>query len=434
MQILFLSPHCDPEAKLGEPDAGGQCVYEHELARALSQLPETSIITFCRKNQPDKTDSLVSDTYVIRRIVVAGENFIPKENIEATLPGFVHQVRQLFDPNQPTVIHAHYWDGGKSALHLKATLQQTMPLVFTPHSLGAIKRKKFPGRRYENEYNFIPRLAWENYTLFASDHVIVSSDQEKEDVVSEYNAPPSSVSVISPGINFANFTAVDQKQARKRFKLPSKGKILLCLGRMSRAKSYEHAIRAFKVLQSKYQQPNYLVICGGSPNFGEETEEYQYQQALRNLAHDLEIENQVIFHPALPHDQVRLMYSAADIKLISADREPFGLTVLEAMATKTPVISANRGGPASIITHNQTGILVNMRNPEAVANYILSLLKDEELHQEISENAYQYVRSEYSWESKAKEFHQIYQEVLANPRNSFKKWVESNYFLEHNLM
>lgn len=38
LHVLFLSPHSDPEAFPGEPDSGGQCVYEYQLAQALSAI------------------------------------------------------------------------------------------------------------------------------------------------------------------------------------------------------------------------------------------------------------------------------------------------------------------------------------------------------------------------------------------------------------
>src|SRR5690606_1428867 len=126
-------------------------------------------------------------------------------------------------------------------------------------------------------------------------------------------------------------------------------------------------------LIKKYKQPLVLVICGGTANGEPGSEANIYLQELQNLVTDLNLEKHVIFRPSVPYNQVHEMYAAADIMIISAEHEPFGLTVLEAMACKKPVIATNNGGPASIITHNSTGILVNIFNPEAVANYVYSL-------------------------------------------------------------
>lgn len=434
MHVVFLSPHSDPEANLGEPDSGGQCIYEYQLGKALSLLPDTRVTIFCRKNASHKKDTVVSNNYVIRRVECGGSSFVPKEYIEPLLPEMstiVH--KEIQDSLSEIVLHSHYWDGGKLGLHLLAKNETVLPFIYTPHSLGSAKRKKFLGRNNEKFYNFIPRLTWENYSIFAANKIIVSTDQEKETMIDQYNIMPYKIRVLPPGINFSDFPLEDKLKLREKLKLPKKAKILLCLGRMSRFKGYQHAIRTLKILQTKYTDPLYLVICGGSKTNDPNSEDFRYLQELQNLTSDLGLEKNVIFYYALTHDKVYQMYRAADIKIISAEHEPFGLTVLESMACKTPVIATNNGGPASIINHNTTGILVDIFNTEAVANYVYSLLKDDNLYTKISENAYQYVHSEYSWEARAQRFKTIYESSMEDYDRWFYENYQQNYFLKQNL-
>lgn len=434
MHVAFLSPHSDPEANLGEPDSGGQCVYEYQLAHALSQLQDTKVTIYCRKNHPRKKDTIVSNNFMIRRVECGGTNFIPKENIEPYVTEMSEVVyKELREMSGETVLHGHYWDGGKLGLHLLAKNNSVLPFIYTPHSLGTAKRKKFQGRNNEKFYNFIPRLTWENYSIFAANKIIVSTDQEKETMIEQYCVMPYKIRVLPPGINFSNFKPGDKKALRKKLHLPLNAKLLLCLGRMSRFKGYQHAIRALKVLQKKYTDPLYLIICGGAKTNDPLSEDYQYLQELQNLAIDLGLEKNVIFKYALPYDRVNEMYNASDIKIISAEHEPFGLTVLEAMACKLPVVATNNGGPSSIINHNETGILVDIFDYENVANYIYSLLKDSNLYQKISENAYQYVRSEYSWEARAQRFKHIYESTMEDYDRWFHENYKQNYFLQTNL-
>ncbi|MFZ1721271.1 MAG: hypothetical protein WAU07_02080, partial [Microgenomates group bacterium] len=67
-------------------------------------------------------------------------------------------------------------------------------------SLGEEKRQRFPGVKNEVYFNFIPRQAWENYAIFFSERIIVSSALEKKNLMSSYAKVRDSVSVIAPGV------------------------------------------------------------------------------------------------------------------------------------------------------------------------------------------------------------------------------------------
>ena len=434
MHIVFLSPHSDPQANLGEPDSGGQCVYESELAQSLSEIEGLKVTTFCRQTGQRPDHSVINDNYQIHRIHCGEPGFIPKEDIEKVLPEFTSGVVQKLGDKKPDIFHGHYWDGGKAMLHLKTKPEyQNIPAVWTPHSLGVLKRKKFPGLLNEQFYNFIPRITWENYTVFSSDKIIVSSEKEKNAIIEEYLLENERITIVPPGVNIDQFVSIDKAVARKRFNLPMEAKILLCLGRITRFKGYHHAIRALHALMGKMEEKVYLVICGGSES-NPSPEETSYLAELKELAHSLEISDRVIFHPAVPHRSVNIMYSAADVMMMVSENEPFGLTVLESMSVGLPVVASNTGGPSNLIVHNETGCLVNIHYPQRMANYIFALLKDEEYYLKIAENGYRFVHSEFDWGQRAKEFHGVYQEVLKSERNvEFDDWIKQNYFLAQNF-
>lgn len=205
INVIFLSPHCDPQAELGEPDSGGQCIYEHELALALSALPDFKVTVFCRQNFQRSDETSVNNSYLIKRIECGGvKGRIPKETLEAILPEFSNRVYEYLQQNVPletTILHAHYWDGAYAALHLKALTTTKLPLVWTPHSLGSTKHRHFTGEDQELQYHFIPRFCWESYGALLSDAVILSSQEEKETLLYDYRIPESKVQIVSPGVN-----------------------------------------------------------------------------------------------------------------------------------------------------------------------------------------------------------------------------------------
>jgi hypothetical protein len=111
--IVFLSPHSDPQAKLGELDSGGQCIYEHQLALALSTLPEFRVTTYCRQTGKRPDESVVNNSYTVRRVHCGEPGVIPKEELERELDEFVDKVEQelqSFNPDDQIILHTHYWD------------------------------------------------------------------------------------------------------------------------------------------------------------------------------------------------------------------------------------------------------------------------------------------------------------------------------------
>ncbi|HYD34984.1 MAG TPA: glycosyltransferase [Vitreimonas sp.] len=428
-----MSPHSDPEAHLGEPDSGGQCIYEQQLGKALTrQFDDIDVTIFCRDTKRRPRHTWLSDRCQVIRIECGATDYIPKEHIEAALPKFVHQVVRFLPFQESVVVHGHYWDGGKASLQLKRLLPKPMPLVWTPHSLGSLKRQNFKGLNHEVEYNFIPRITWENYTAFSAESVIVSSVQEKKVLTDEYLLKPTKVEIIPPGIDLEQLQPINQRDARQKYHLPEDGKVILCLGRMTPAKGYEHAIHGLASLLQKYTEPVYLVICGGSAD-NQTLEEKKYYDSLVEIVKDLRLQKQVIFLSAVPHDEINELYSAADIFVLPSEHEPFGLVALEAMACGVPLVAANTGGLASSLQHNLHACLVNIHNSERLSYYFLSLLKDTQFRHKLIRNGQNLVKESYGWDARATEFAQVYRQVLSKPSPFFHTWVNNNYFLNANV-
>jgi glycosyltransferase involved in cell wall biosynthesis len=65
--------------------------------------------------------------------------------------------------------------------------------------------------------------------------------------------------------------------------------------------------------------------------------------------------------------------------VISSEQESFGLTAIEALAMETPVVATRCGGPEEILVDGETGLLVPVKDPCALADAIVRLLMDPEL-------------------------------------------------------
>jgi D-inositol-3-phosphate glycosyltransferase len=434
LNLVFLSPHSDPEAELGEQDAGGQCVYEHQLAQALvANYKDVKVTTFCRQVGKRASVSNIHNRYTIKRLNAGEQGFLPKESFEAILPEFTAALCKQLQGEKNILVHGHYWDGGKAALLLKKMHAKHLPLVWTPHSLGALKRSNFRNIENENTYNFIPRIVWENYTIFAANQIIVSSEREKQVLREHYALVDEKASVIPPGIDVQHFAPIDKIAARKRLGLAKKPLILLCVGRMEPTKGFHHALEAVSVFRQICSMPFQLHIYAGKAIEMTDRQK-KYAASLQQRITELKLSNEVKLHDALPHDRVNVAYAAADIFMMLSDNEPYGFTLLEAMATQTAPIASNTGGASSVMRQNRNGILVHVQKSAIIATYLRALALDVSYRESIARNARQTIVDTFSWEIQAKKFREIYDSVLQEPEPfSYNNWVEDNYFLSNSL-
>ncbi len=437
-KIFFLSPHSDPLAPLGEVDAGGQCLYELKLATEIARLGKYQVDIFCVRKYGRAQITEVAPGFRVIRIDCSEEEFIRKEEMEAYLPKFVDQVVEYIKRDgPPQLLHGHYWDGGKAVMMLShLTSLRGTPTVWTPHSLGTIKRRNFPGINAECRYNFIPRILWENYVTTTASSITASSDHEKQILAEEYLALENKIKVIKPGSDYTQSDRWDMVKARKEFGLPVDAKILVTAGRMTQSKGYHHTIEVMhKLVKAKGSIVNsnyHLAIVGGTRNTTN-PEEKEYFSRLKKLVSKYKLGKYVTFVEAVDNLHMPAVYSCADVYISLAEAEPFGLSIIEAMSMGCLVLAADKFGPRSIISHMSDGILLNPTDYEGIALKIDYILKQKKLLNQIKSHAAHTAKSLYSWSKSAQEFVAIYDVLIKGNAARRRRITPVPYFLSKNL-
>jgi glycosyltransferase involved in cell wall biosynthesis len=148
------------------------------------------------------------------------------------------------------------------------------------------------------------------------------------------------------------------------------------LGQISPHKGHDDAIEALRRLSTGFR----LLIAGKG--------EAGYLDQLRKKSVGLPVE-------FLGFVELPQFFSMVDILAVPSWEEPFGIVLLEAMASGVPVIATNRGGPSEIIRSALHGVLVPARDPAALASAIQSLAEDGERRQLISKSARELVEANF---------------------------------------
>lgn len=160
---------------------------------------------------------------------------------------------------------------------------------------------------------------------------------------------------------------------------PNKKVVIGALGRMVDKKGFFDFIDALKILKNKGF--SFKAILAGNGEL--------YDQ-LKLASKDLP---ELIF-PGWITDK-KDFFNEIDIFCQPSHFEPFGLTVIEAMANAKPIISSDCDGPIEIINDKENGFLVPKRNPDKIAKVIIRLIQNPEIHKNISISARKHIRTHY---------------------------------------
>jgi len=202
---------------------------------------------------------------------------------------------------------------------------------------------------------------------------------------------------ILGGVELKEFAGDFKKEVEKinkKYDLVGK-KIVLFTGRLTKHKGVDYLIRAAKNINGT------VLILGDGPE----------REKLVKLMKDLNVTNVKILGWIKSEDQVSFhaFYSRADVFVApSTWKEPFGLVILEAMASKKPVVATHSGGITSIIKDGVNGFLVKTRDSKAIAEKVNMLLEDEALRDKIAKKAYETVKEKFTWEKITEQFEEIY--------------------------
>jgi N-acetyl-alpha-D-glucosaminyl L-malate synthase BshA len=152
--------------------------------------------------------------------------------------------------------------------------------------------------------------------------------------------------------------------------------------------------------------PSVLVMVGDGPERVEAEAE----------ARDLGVADHVLFLGKI--DAIAPLLAGADLFLLTSDKESFGLSALEALATGVPVIGAEAGGLPEVVTHGVTGFLYPVGDVESMARAGVALLSDPVRWQTMSDAAAADARMRFSESAVVAQYEALYERTLREPSRS----------------
>lgn len=207
------------------------------------------------------------------------------------------------------------------------------------------------------------------------------------------------VYVVPTGIDPAPFAdRSGREEFRAKYGVAPDTCLLVAVGRLGKEKNYEEILQYLAEYNCKDLR---LLLVGDGPN----------RASLEALAVELGIDDQVIFAGMIPHNEIGVCYSSADMFVCASSSETQGLTYLEAQAASLPVLCRRDECLSQVVVDGMNGWQYDTY--EQFAEYLTKLL-DPTLRHTMGDAAKAHMEEYYSAAAFARKITEIYAEVIAN--------------------
>lgn len=332
--------------------------YSRDLVRILEKyVPENEYIKYTPK----------TGNYDIKNPTVEKTTRLPEGFINTRWPNLWRNRRIVQDLKRDKIDIFHGLSGeipsGLTQAHIKS--------IVTIHDLIFM--------RHPELYHPIDRWIYKKkfkHACQAADRIIAISECTKNDIIDLFHIPEHKIDVVYQGCHesFKTTKSEDQKRAIKE-KLGLPQEFLLNVGTIEARKNILPVVKALKDIDIP------LVIVGKPTRYHQEIMEYIRQNKM---------ENKIYFFQGLKMEELAVLYAAATIFIYPSIYEGFGIPIIEALYSGTPVITnkmgvfPEAGGPSSCY--------IDPMNIPQIHNAIKLLLEDTSKRLDMSKKGLEFVQ------------------------------------------
>jgi len=323
------------------------------------------------------------------------EEILSIRDIQRCYCEFVERYLMEFKPD---FVHAHDWLTYEAGILAKRNFG--IPLVAHVHATEYDRSGMSEGNPIVHEI--------EREGLMWADRIIAVSQMTKDIIVENYGIPADKIEVAYNGLDSSYIDEdyeYDGSNYRYMEKLRKKGwTVVSTVGRFTLQKGLSHMIRAAARAVSVH--PKMLFLFAGD---GEQKDE------LLQLSADLGIAKNVLFTGFIRGKQVRDVYAASDIFVMSSVSEPFGLTALEAAHHGNALVITKQSGVGEVL---RNVFRYDFWDEDKLANALIGIAESTALRENLRDGVAQEYRN-ISWEDVARKCLEVYDEARKHKRNAF---------------
>jgi glycosyltransferase involved in cell wall biosynthesis len=277
-----------------------------------------------------------------------------------------------------------------------------LPLVMTPHGEDIQRVPEIGyGLRLQKKWD---RIIQSN--LSKADVVTAISDSIKNEL---RFLPGEKIEVIPNGIDLRGFRVAKTNYLHELLKLKQEKKIVLSVGRNHIKKGYEYGIRAFAVLKEKRICDDLVYVIVGRDT-----------RSLEPLLQSHSLRERVYLLPQLDRNATIKCYQSAWCFFSPSIIEGLSLVSIEAMAMGLPLLVTDVPGNIDVVRDNRCGLIARNKDPDSMAEALLSLQSSPRAYQKYSSTALERVIN-YDWTNIAQKYCDVYCKALGSSQTRKKR-------------
>lgn len=243
---------------------------------------------------------------------------------------------------------------------------------------------------------------WTKSSVLEAAHVITISESSKEDILKIYKIPENKITVAYPGYDEKLFKLINDRtkvnEITNKYKI--EGDYIIYIGTVQPRKNIKRLIQSVRKIDNLK-----LVIVGKIKGKGRQA--WMNEEILEEPK-KLGIENRVIFTDFVPSKELPYLVAGSKAFVLPSLWEGFGIPVVEAMATGTPVITSNISSLPEVV--GNAGLLVDPKSETQIEQAIRLLTTDKKLHNKLSKQALNQSKK-FSWKTMSEKVIKVLESV-----------------------
>jgi hypothetical protein len=382
------------------PNIGGLAAHVYYLSRALQRSGHDVFVVNPVTGSKNGVEE-VKDTDVPTFRIHFPKSKSKAARIPSRSVAIVRGLNQVFEiAGRPDVLHQHDHRFSTFAMQW---ISRGIPWVWTNHT-----------STFLHDYDRSQLRRWVIKSIYRGVDGIIAVSNELHDKSHALWERNTDIKYIPNGVNVAKFSP-NQKANRAHFELSEDDFVVLCPRRIVPKNGVIYMVEAANRLVEQYPDVKWKFVFLGGDSTGNPKKD-AYAEKVRVTASKECLQGYVSFMGDLPMEDMPNINTCADLIVMPSLMEAVSLSALEGMATQRPIVATNVGGLPQIVHHEETGLLVPPRNPEALASSIYRLYCDRELRRETARAARELVVEQYSWEAIARTTLTFYRNILSHDK------------------
>lgn len=363
------------------PKIGGLENIAYTTARSLHQSGEYQVSIITSNHDGKDYHREIIDGMVVHRLSIG----FKISNTPINLLWY-WQIKKIFKAEHPDIVHVH--SPVPFIADVAARAAGKIPVILTYHS-GSMRKSKWPVDFFILAYERIILRA-----LFRKVSAIVAYSPEF--VEGELAPFKYKTTVIPPGVDLSQYTPTP---------LPVDQKVVTFVGRIGHHTQWKGVgtlLQAISIVAKKHPDVQLKLVGEGDA--------IDYYRA---MAIDLHIADHVSFPGPKRGEALAQAYKNTNVFVLpsTSNAESFGMVLLEAMASRRPVIGSNIGGIPQLIDNEKSGLLVPPKNPEALAHAIERILTDATLAERFAKESF-IKAQQFSWDVQTNKYRELFSKVI----------------------